>query len=673
MSRRVTTATPNDNGGHVYRFVDTVHERYFCKICIHPCQNPYLSACCGHNFCKSCLDNAKKTAKICPFCRNEEFVTVINKPADREIKGLHVMCTNKERGCEWQGELNDISNHLGKNDGCQFEDVKCSSKCGKMLQRQYLTSHVETECPHRKVDCQYCHITGEHQFIEGKHKEKCSKFPLSCPNKCNVESVSREGMETHRKKCPLEVVKCSNECGRMLQRQFLMSHVETECPCRKAHCQYCHVTGKYQFIEEEHKEQCPKFPLLCPNKCNVESVSREGMEAHRKECPLEAVKCSNECGKTLQRQFLNNHVETECPRCKVDCQYCHVTGEHQFIEGEHKEQCPKLPLPCPNKCEVGSVPREDMKTHRKECPLEMVQCEYHSVGCEERMMRKDLEKHEEENIKDHLLSTKHRLSDITQEVKGIQQQLENTEQKFTESKRQLTDTRQKLSSTEQKLLANTSKLNNTTQKLSSTETELSDTHSQLDDALKQIKALMVLMHQNIIVQRPIAMAYTSSTTQTAQWLARLITIAAVNKSDDQVCPVIVKFNNMIETVKSTKSWYSNSFYTHSSGIVKGTHLSVHLQLMKGPHDDELTWPLRGKFEVKLFNQISDCKHHSVIVPFDDCVPKKGAGRVSDVEKATTTGWGILQFISNEHLHKVTPTRQYLKDDCIFLQISKFYA
>ena len=44
------------------------------------------------------------------------------------------MYTNKERGCEWQGELNDISNHLESCDGCLFEDVKCSSECGKMLQ-----------------------------------------------------------------------------------------------------------------------------------------------------------------------------------------------------------------------------------------------------------------------------------------------------------------------------------------------------------------------------------------------------------------------------------------------------------------------------------------------------------------------------------------------------------
>ena len=108
----------------------------------------------------------------------------------------------------------------------------------------------------------------------------------------------------------------------------------------------------------------------------------------------------------IQRQYLTSHVETECPRHKVNCRYCHDTGEHQFIEGQHKEECPKLPLPCPNKCEVWSVPREDMEAHRKECPLEMIQCEYYSVGCEIRMAHKDQEQHENENVREHLMMTK---------------------------------------------------------------------------------------------------------------------------------------------------------------------------------------------------------------------------------------------------------------------------
>ena len=58
-----------------------------------------------------------------------------NYPIEREIRSLHIYCTNKEKGCKWQGELNDINNHLGSSDGCQFEGVKCSNECGEMIER----------------------------------------------------------------------------------------------------------------------------------------------------------------------------------------------------------------------------------------------------------------------------------------------------------------------------------------------------------------------------------------------------------------------------------------------------------------------------------------------------------------------------------------------------------
>ena len=89
------------------------------------------------------------TTNGCSLCRDKEFKTFQNKAIDREIRGLFIYCTNKEKGCEWQGELNNINNHLGNNDGCRFEKVKYSNECGKMIERRHLTSHVETECSHR--------------------------------------------------------------------------------------------------------------------------------------------------------------------------------------------------------------------------------------------------------------------------------------------------------------------------------------------------------------------------------------------------------------------------------------------------------------------------------------------------------------------------------------------
>ena len=318
----------------------------------------------------------------------------------------------------------------------------------------------------------------------------------------------------------------------------------------------------------------------------------------------------------LQRRYLTSHVETECPCRKVDCQYCHITGEYQFIEGEHKEQCPKLPLPCPNKCKVESVPREDMESHRKECPLEMVQCEYHNVGCEERMMRKDLEIHKKEKMEKHL----------------------------------------------------------------------SLTTLQLTTALKRIDTIAIAL-QPIVPQAYNChkdMHSTASIITAAQRSLNLTTMAAMIKSGNQICPVIVNITELSKKKRDqVADCYSDPFYSHDKGYKmcvrtdanghsdgKGIHLSVFLFLMKGPHDDELTWPLRGKFKVKLLNQISDREHYLKTVGYHrDQVPDEYAGRVIDGVKAKN-GWGYPQFISNEDLHKVTPTCQYLKDDCIFLQVSK---
>ena len=71
----------------------------------------------------------------------------------------------------------------------------------------------------------------------------------------------------------------------------------------------------------------------------------------------------------MHQQYLNSHVEDECVCRKTTCHYCHTAGER------HKEQCPKVPIPCPNKCEVGSVLRSDAEEHMKVCSLELIHCD----------------------------------------------------------------------------------------------------------------------------------------------------------------------------------------------------------------------------------------------------------------------------------------------------------
>ena len=394
-----------------------------------------------------------------------------------------------------------------------------------------------------------------------------------------------------------------------MQRQYMRSHVTTKCPRRKVACQYCHSMVEYQFLENPHAEQCPMFPLPCPNDCGIDDIPRKDIGDHRKTCLLEVVQCSNECGEEMQRQHLSNHLEDQCPRRKIYCQYCHVEGEHQLILGEHVAMCLKFPLACPNECDVGTVCRGDMDEHRQICLLETIDCEYHTVGCEVKMLRKDLDKHTEENMKEHLFLT-------------------------------------------------TKKLN--------------DTENELDRFKERVDTLEIAMH-HIINNKSMP-----ESDKTALWPSRLQLTSSIvaNTLSEYMTPVIVKMSNFHHLKLHGMKWYSAPFYTHKEGYKmcvviypngcgkgKGTHMSVFLGVMKGLHDDQLPWPLKGEFHIKLLNQISDAEHHSFHIIFDR---KKSVARVlsGDIGKS----WGTQLFISIEDLTSASQLKRFLNNDSVFIEV-----
>ena len=394
-------------------------------------------------------------------------------------------------------------------------------------------------------------------------------------------------------------------------------------------------------------DKCPKLPLPCPNKCEVGTIPREDMKKHRAECQLEVINCSNFCGIRLERKHLSNHVNTECPRRKVRCQYCHYTAEYHFVEGQHKRKCPKFPLACPNQCKIGTVLREEMEAHRKECPLEVIQCEYYCVGCEIRITRKDLEKHKKDNLEYHLMKVNFALKD----------ELDNT--KF------------ELASTKQDLI-------NATVALADAKCKLTNTSNQLIVALQRISTLETLMYltKDEAVARPtISAALIESS---LGWSVRLATMAMISKSGHGVCPVTLKVTNFNEAMKNNYMWCSNFFYTNSDGYKicmhvipngfgsgKGSHLSCYLYLVNGPHDDKLFWPFTENFEIKLLNQVRDSQHCSTSVTYYNGYTSRIA-----MDRRAKSGWGRSRFISIEDLHMTTATCQFLKDDCLFFQITK---
>ena len=127
----------------------------------------------------------------------------------------------------------------------------------------------------------------------------------------------------------------------------------------------------------------------------------------------------------------------------------------------------------------------------------------------------------------------------------------------------------------------------------------------------------------------------------------------------QVTPAILNIKN--ESKNDSDFILSNPFFTFTEGQLmimrvypngygtgEGTHMSVFIQLMKGPHDEKLEqsghWPLRGTFTVELINQLNDSGHYSCMLQFHHYMCAECTNRVLK-GVMTNRGIGHKKFIS----------------------------
>jgi len=615
-------------GGFEYEFVETLPDRVLCKICRYPSRDPYMSLCCGHAFCKSCLERQRQASSIiayaCSVCRKEEpeFKTVPYVAIDREVKELHVYCTNKRRGCEWKGEINNISNHCNN---CQFGEVKCFDGCGWMVQKRYLTNHVETECPRRKVNCQYCHDRGEHQFIEGQHKEECPKLPLPCPNNCEVGTVPREDMEAHRKECSLE----------------------------KIQCEYHNVGCEVRMARKDY----PKH-------------MKDNVEEHL---------MMTQTRLTNMQQLLQTTFDTKLQRTKNDFSAdLHVVKNQLMSTTATKNELTATNEQLIAVKNVAHQTMDKLDTIKKELSVEL------STTKELSAMKKELATVNNElsrtltdtrnqlsqtnnimaSMKDELLATINALSDkllaTTNELSVMKRELETTKAELFETKREL------------------AAVKGTCQDVDKIQRVTRSFHQKFEITEQSLDTLQAKFFSEIAILQE-----NQKKAQVDQWMLRLHTLSI---SGDKTCPVTVRVSEVTDKKRRKTKWHSHPFYTHDKGYKvclrvlidgagrgEGTHVSVFLYLMKGPYDNNLQWPLIGNFEVALLNQKMDGEHYTNgQIKFTDRTPLYISSRVSvkQPDDIAHDGLGRNEFILYEGLYLESPTCQFLKDDCIFIRVRK---
>ena len=187
-----------------------------CPLCLQLLKEPCLISCCGHKFCRECIEGVKNAEKPCPVCSEQDFTFMREHGLERFLKGLEVWCSYAKEGCGWRGDLGKLEEHTNEDptpenqlNGCGFVEVECTYKCGEWFQRHRITSHQNKQCKKRPFTCDHCQVyASTFEDVIEVHYPECGKYPVTCP-KCKAYPVKRQDLEEHlRDKCPLALIDC---------------------------------------------------------------------------------------------------------------------------------------------------------------------------------------------------------------------------------------------------------------------------------------------------------------------------------------------------------------------------------------------------------------------------------------------------------------------------------
>ncbi|KAI9595618.1 hypothetical protein BDF19DRAFT_441041 [Syncephalis fuscata] len=244
-----------DDEDAVFQYIDPVNPNLTCCICQAPFRDPVTTPC-GHTFCRSCLARALEVASICPIDR--QSLTMANiRSADPVVQHLvnelRVQCPNQSVGCE------------------------------RILSRQEVKSHMQTDCVHISLACPHnnCTERGTPSAIES-HALECIHRLQMCHD-CMTKIPYLE-METHRENCPRTSTQvCCPYCYSELPLSQLDAHTE-ECMDRQIHCRHRDIGCQWQGTRRassEHLQSCIYTnirPLLDEMRRRQDSLEMENRE-----------------------------------------------------------------------------------------------------------------------------------------------------------------------------------------------------------------------------------------------------------------------------------------------------------------------------------------------------------------------------------------------------------
>ena len=125
-----------------YDFVEQPPEEFFCPVTFAVLLEPYLTQCCANHLSQEAYQRLQ--GQPCPLCREKNLTAVKDNFHKRKALSLKVRCPHKAEGCEWQGELRSLEQHVAQS--CGLKVIQCDfsyAGCGAQLQRRLMSAHMK--------------------------------------------------------------------------------------------------------------------------------------------------------------------------------------------------------------------------------------------------------------------------------------------------------------------------------------------------------------------------------------------------------------------------------------------------------------------------------------------------------------------------------------------------
>ncbi|XP_062523453.1 TNF receptor-associated factor 3-like isoform X2 [Corticium candelabrum] len=223
QSTYVMSSSSDSPTGYNAQFDPPLEKKHECPLCLYALRDP-IQTPCGHRFCTSCIknvliqDRAKCPLDNEPLRKDEIFPDNFCR---REVLSLTVLCSNKEFGCSWKGQLKELEGH---DTTCDYTLVTCENKgCDSKVLRMVLQKHLLTECKYRRAVCQLC----------------------------QQEIVFESEREHYHNDCPEFEISCENKCGQHVKRKDYSYHRTVSCLCIKLECQFAYVGCQFKGMRTE--------------------------------------------------------------------------------------------------------------------------------------------------------------------------------------------------------------------------------------------------------------------------------------------------------------------------------------------------------------------------------------------------------------------------------------